>query len=286
MVNDFLNNTKQETPKRETPRIRDIQGDLSIHEVEVDMIYEAPHDWNFYKPLNDNKMEQLIISILENGLLNPIIVWEKKSEDRYYMTLSGHNRLKAFKKIFEQTGESKYKKIPAFIKKEEEITELQAQEIIIDTNWVQRELSPMEKAKSILKKYALIERSLSDRKKRKRDIICEDYGLKGRQVENYHKLNFLIEPFKKLIDNQELTIKSGIKIALFSEEIQNWIFKNHKDNLDFKIVSKLKSGMSFAEIKDVFEMDHNEIEEFVNIKVPKALEKQIKEIIKNYRINE
>ncbi|KDR95968.1 chromosome partitioning protein, ParB family [Peptoclostridium litorale DSM 5388] len=282
LVNEFLSATKKASPQKDNMRIRQIEGDLNIHELSIDLLINAPSDWNFYKPLNDNKMEQLIMSIMENGLLNPIIVWETE-EGLRYMVLSGHNRLEAHRKIYEQTGDSKYLKIPAFIKAKDEITKEQAQEIIIDTNWVQRELTAMEKAKSILKKYAIVDRDISSRKKRKRDIICEDYGLKGRQVENYYKLNSLTEEFKGMLDESRITIKSGVKLALFDPEIQMWMFQNFRGMLDYKRISKLKSGMNKDDIEKIFEVEKEE--EMVTMKVPKSLQNQIKEIIKNYHEN-
>lgn len=282
MVNEFLSSTKKAAPKKDNMRIRQIEGDLNIHELSTDILISAPSDWNFYKPLNDNKMEQLIISIMENGLLNPIIVWETE-EGLRYMVLSGHNRLEAHRKIYEQTGDAKYLKIPAFIKAKDEITEQQAQEIIIDTNWVQRELTAMEKAKSILKKYAIVDRDISSRKKRKRDIICEDYGLKGRQVENYYKLNSLIDEFKVMLDDSRITIKSGVKLAMFDAQTQIWMFQNFRGMLDYKRISQLRAGMEKEDIQNIFEDDAEE--EMVTMKVPKSLQTQIKEIIKNYREN-
>ena len=282
LVNEFLSATKKASPQKDNMRIRQIEGDLNIHELSTDLLINAPSDWNFYKPLNDNKMEQLIMSIMENGLLNPIIVWETE-EGLRYMVLSGHNRLEAHRKIYEQTGDSRYLKIPAFIKAKDEITKEQAQEIIIDTNWVQRELTAMEKAKSILKKYAIVDRDISSRKKRKRDIICEDYGLKGRQVENYYKLNSLIGEFKEMLDESRITIKSGVKLALFDHEIQTWMFQNFRGMLDYKRISKLKSGMSKDDIEKIFEVEKEE--EMVTMKVPRSLQNQIKEIIKNYHEN-
>lgn len=281
MVNDFISisNASASVLGNESIRIRQIEGDLNIHELDVRLLKAAPAEWNFYKPLGDNKMEQLIISIMENGLLNPVIVWEGIGEGQSYTVLSGHNRIEAYRRIYEQTADSNYLKIPAFIKGRDDITPEQAQEIIIDTNWVQRELSPMEKAKSILKKYAIIDNEASERRRRKRDIVCQDYGLKGRQVENYYKLNGLIRDFKDMIDENLLTIKSGIKLAMFDEETQSWMLEKYIDRLDYKRTALLKSGMAREQIKAVLE---GEEAEYVMMKVPKELKGQIAEIIMNH----
>ena len=69
------------------------------------------------------------------------------------MILAGHNRVRAYSMLYEQTGNEKYKKIFACIKKKNEISEDEARAIIIDTNFVQRQLSTIEKTKSIVIKY-------------------------------------------------------------------------------------------------------------------------------------
>ena len=70
--------------------------------IPIDKIVPASREWNFYAPLPDDKMLELIESIRENGLLHPIVVWKRK--DAPTMVLSGHNRLEAYKKLYQATG--------------------------------------------------------------------------------------------------------------------------------------------------------------------------------------
>ena len=106
-------------------------------------------------------METLKESILKRGgIINPIVVWQKQGS---YIILSGHNRTAAYKEILQMAKEkgyneylNVYNKIPAIIKGEFELDDNEAQQIIIDCNWAQRDLTPMEKNKSIIKKYALV----------------------------------------------------------------------------------------------------------------------------------
>ncbi|WP_239253411.1 ParB/RepB/Spo0J family partition protein, partial [Citrobacter werkmanii] len=131
-----------------------ITSGMDIFRIEIDLIDDAPDEWNFYKKLDDGKLAELIESILENGLLSPVIVWEQ--EEGRYMMLAGHNRLRAFRMIYERTQDTQYKKIHAYIKKKNEISEDEAKVIIIDTNFVQRQLSTIEKTKSIVYKYNML----------------------------------------------------------------------------------------------------------------------------------
>lgn len=213
-----------------TEKIRNITTGMDIFQLDLDKLKAAPKEWNFYVPLNDNKMSELIESIIDNGLLNPIIVWEK---DNDYMILAGHNRVRAYNMLYEQTRNEKYKKIFTYIKKKNEITEDEARAIIIDTNFVQRQLSTMEKTKSIVIKYNQL-----GRKKRNSfgessaEIIAKQYNLKERQIYNYYKLNNLIPEFMQRIDIGNLSIKSGLKLAAIDSKLQKNIYENYNAVLD------------------------------------------------------
>ena len=129
-----------------------------LEEGPLDKLSPAPADWNFYAPLPDDKLLELIESIRANDLLHPIVVW--KQPDGALVILSGHNRVRAYTALLEKTGEDKYRRIPATVLTD--ITADEAHEIVVDSNYVQRVLTPSEKARSISQKYAL-----AGRKKRR-----------------------------------------------------------------------------------------------------------------------
>ena len=120
------------------------QGD--IQDIEIDLL-EAYHDHPFTlytgKRLND-----MVESVKENGILNPIIVLKK--EDGAYEILSGHNRVNAAKI-------AKIKSIPCIIK--ENLSEEEAYTYVIETNLMQRSFSdllPTEKALVLKVRYEKI----------------------------------------------------------------------------------------------------------------------------------
>lgn len=256
-----------------TEKIKNITTGMDIFQLELDKLNAAPNEWNFYTPLNDNKMSELIESIIDNGLLNPIIVWER---DNDYMILSGHNRVRAYKMLYEQTGDEKYKKIYTYIKKKNEITEDEARTIIIDTNFVQRQLSTAEKTKSIVIKYNQL-----GRKKRNSggettaQIIAKQYNLKERQIYNYYKLNNLIPEFMERIDNGTLSIKSGLKLTSLDTDLQKNIYDNYNNVIDNNKIKNLNVNADKEEIISQFK---NSTNEFVNItiKIPIHLQDEFK----------
>ena len=258
----------------------------SVFSVEVDKLKDAPNNWNFYSKLDDDKFLELVDSINNNSLLHPIVVWQQNQD---YMILSGHNRVRAFKKLYEITHDEKYLKIPAIIKKNDEITEDMAKEIIIDTNWIQRQLSTYEKTQSILQKYVKIKQS-KNKGTKTRDVIASHLGITGRMVQNYISLNNLNSGFFEMLDDNLINIKQAIVIAKFEDYIQEEILK-HKDDLAFNI-QLLKSALSIKNKDRVIEIlsandGLNEEENYIKVtyKIPKdkksEFDKIYKEFIKN-----
>ena len=82
----------------------DLPGTRRLEEVPLDKLSPAPADWNFYAPLPDDKLLELIESIRANDLLHPIVVW--KQPDGALMILSGHNRVRAYTALLEKTAAS------------------------------------------------------------------------------------------------------------------------------------------------------------------------------------
>ena len=74
-------------------------------EIEIGRIHEFPK--HPFKVLDDEKMDTLVDSIRENGILNPVIVRPDQSGN--YEMISGHRRLHA-------VGIAGLKKVPAIVK--------------------------------------------------------------------------------------------------------------------------------------------------------------------------
>lgn len=229
---------------------------LDVHQVDLDKLFEAPNEWNFYSPLSRAKMLELVESIQDLGLLHPIVVWEQL--DGTYMILSGHNRKRAYEILLEETSDDKYKKIYCYVKKNADLTEDEAKEIIIDTNWVQRELSTVERAKSIYQKYTKLRNNRETKQSynhqgKTRDLIASQYDITGRQVSDYYRLNYLIPEFKELLEDNKLSIKAGVRLAQFNTSLQKFIYNNYKDKLINKIILRLNPTFNEDDISETIE---------------------------------
>ncbi len=257
---------------------------MDIFKIELDKLKDAPVEWNFYSPLTMKKMEELIESIRKNGLLHPLVVWEQ--DDGKYFILSGHNRKKAYQILYDTTGDDQYSKIFCYVKKFKDLTEDEAKEIIIDTNWVQRELSAIEKAQSIYRKYTSLGRKQKVKDGegqgiRNYDIIAKQYNISGRHVLNYYKLNYLIDDIQNMISDNRLSIKAGVKLSDIHPLTQKWMYDNFKDSINNQSVFKIKKDMTNEEIEKVLCGK----EESGNIELKFTIPMVLKEDFENY-INE
>ena len=188
------------------------------------------------KPFHDHpfrlyqgeRLDDMVESIREHGVLNPVIVRKKGSG---YEMLSGHNRQNAAKL-------AGLTEIPAIVK--EGLSDEEAYVYVIETNVIQRsftDLAPSEKAAVLSARY---EKVISQgrrndilqeieeigtcghdvHKSRSRDGIGEEYGMTGRNIARYMRVDKLIQPFKDMLDAGELTLTAGVELSYLSEDEQ------------------------------------------------------------------
>lgn len=247
----------------------DLPGTRRVEEVPLDKLSPAPAEWNFYAPLPDDKLLELIESIQANDLLHPIVVW--KQPDGALMILSGHNRVRAYTALLEKTGEDKYRRIPATVLTD--ITADEAHEIVVDSNYVQRVLTPSEKARSISQKYVLAgrkKRSKNGARKSRYEQIGEEYNLSSSQIARYVRLGNLDESLLKLLDGGKLPLTTALRLVDFPAENQKYLATHHTDELAGSKMSKLNAAMTPAEMDAALQTEPQTVR--VSVTVPTALE--------------
>lgn len=251
------------------------KGDIEVKNLKLYDLVEAPKEWNFFPPLSSMKMLEMIYSIRENGLFNPILTWEREGE---YMILSGHNRVSAYRELMKE-DEEKYSSIPSIIFSKDEIDEAKAKEIIIDTNYVQREddkrILPM-----IVKNRMDIVKKRKDLKGRTIDIVADEMNI-GRTT--IYKINLIatriIPELAELYFNGTLTKDAVTKFAWFNEGVQRKIYKQFKDKISNDTVLKLRKKMDFSQIKECFEEEDDTEYVHLLIRVPMSIKDDIRAMI-------
>ena len=199
-------------------------------EIEIARIHSFPN--HPFKVVDDDKMETLVESIRENGILNPVIV--RPDETGNYEMISGHRRLHA-------AGIVGLTKIPAIVK---EMTDDEAIIKMVDANIQREEILPSERAWSLKMKMDAMRRQGSrtdltcgtqfhksnSEERKTRNIIGDESGMTGRQVTKYIRLTELIPELLDLIDEKKITLAMGVDISYLDSIVQQWVYEYIKDN--------------------------------------------------------
>lgn len=193
-------------------------------EIELGRIHAFPN--HPFKVLDDDKMETLVDSIRENGILNPVIV--RPDQTGNYEMISGHRRLHA-------AGIVGLKKISAIVK---EISDDEAIIKMVDANIQREEILPSERAWSLKMKMDAIKRQgkrsdlTSDQNGPKLSAVevGESAGISSTQVKRYIRLTELIPEILDLVDQKKVQFTLAVDISYFDEQVQKWIYEYIKDN--------------------------------------------------------
>lgn len=198
-------------------------------EIEIGRIHPFPN--HPFKVKDDEKMELLVESIKENGILNPVLVRPDQNGD--YEMISGHRRLHAS----ELAG---LKKVPAIVK---EMSDDESIIKMVDANIQREEILPSERAWSLKMKMDAMRRQGArvdiegtcgtecDRSgKKTAEIVGETVGLKARQVQKYIRLTNLISELMEYVDVKKIPITLAVDISYFDNQVQQWVYEYVKDN--------------------------------------------------------
>jgi len=186
---------------------------------ELDINSLVPSSNNFY---GIREIEELAESIKENGLIHNLVV--RKKANGTYEIISGERRFHATKSLG-------YKTLPCQVK---EISDLDAEIMLIQANVAQRELLPTEKMEGIKRLKAIYEQKKANGeelpKGKIRDLIGQDMKLSGTQVGRYQKVDKdLIKPLKEKLDKEEITLTQAHTISSLTKDEQNVIHEEIKD---------------------------------------------------------
>lgn len=187
-------------------------------ELDIDLL--VPSENNFY---GIREIEELAESIKEYGLMHNVVV--RKRNDGKYEILSGERRFRALREI-------DCKKVPCRIIKDD-VTELDAEVMLIQANMQQRELNLQEKMQGIkrLQEIYTEKRKIGEKLQGKtRDLIGKHLGISGVQVGRYQKIDKdLIEPLKEKLNSEDITVTQAHTLSSLTEEEQEIINDEIKD---------------------------------------------------------
>ena len=205
-----------------------VMNEESAMEIEIKSI--SPFRSHPFKVINDEKMEDLINSIKENGVITPVLI--RPTEKNHYEMISGHRRMYAARKAGLAT-------IPAIVR---EMSDDEAVIAMVDANIQREELLPSEKAFAYKMKLEAmkhqggrtditsgqngqkLERTVS------RDVLAEQVGESSKQIQRYIRLTELIPELLDMVDNKKLQFTVAVDISYIDKEMQKWIYEYIRDN--------------------------------------------------------
>ena len=265
-VDDFFTTQEQ----------RDEDKKEKVEEIDIDLIDNFKN--HPFKVEENDELKALEESIKVSGVLSPVIV-RRKDDNRYEM-LSGHRRKLASQLLG-------LNKLPCIIKN---LSDDEATIFMVDSNLQREKLLPSEKAFAYKMKYDALkhQRKIPANQLdssvrqvvavvRSDDLLGDEQGDSGRQVQRYIRLTFLIPELLTMVDNNELDLKPkmamspAVEISFLKENEQLWLLDviernestpSHAQAITFKEMSK-SGNLTKEEIeKQMLQLKPNQVEKF------------------------
>ena len=168
-----------------------------------------PFENHPFQVKDDAEMEQLVFSVLTQGLLTPIVVRETDTEE--YEVISGHRRLRACQRAGIET-------VPALIYSMDRDAAVIA---LVDSNLHREHLLPSEKAFA----YRMKMEAMSHQGKtcgqvghKSRDFLSDDES--GRQIQRYIRLTYLIPEILQMVDEKKIALTPAVELSYLTESQQ------------------------------------------------------------------
>ena len=173
-----------------------------------------PFEGHPFQVKDDAEMDQLVWSILTQGVLTPITV--RPLENNEYEVISGHRRLHACQKAGIET-------VPALIYT---LDRDAAAIALVDSNLHREKILPSEKAFA----YKLKMDAMS-RQGQRTDLTCGQVGHKlrdtlseeesGRQVQRYIRLTELIPEILSMVDSGKIALTPAVELSYLTRQEQH-----------------------------------------------------------------
>ena len=192
----------------------DVNSQEKVYAIPIDAIDDFPE--HPFQVRDDEEMAQLVRSIDNNGVLNPIIV--RQNGERYEL-IAGHRRRHACRTLGIKT-------IPAIVR---ELSREEAVVEMVDSNLQREHILPSEKAFAYKMKMDAMKRKAGRPKENFRpmvedfttaDMIGEDVGESGRQIQRYIRLTELIPELLTMVDEGKIAFRPAVELSYLTRDEQ------------------------------------------------------------------
>ena len=230
----------------------------SIQQIPCEML--RPYHNHKFELYSGERLEDMIASIKENGVLSPIVV---QPCENGYEILIGHNRWNASKLAGLPT-------IPAIIK--EGLSEEEAEIYALESNIMQRgfknlriseqaavialrhsEMFSQGKRNDILRELALLENPNAEAEETTlnplgskldtSESVGKEYGVSKGSVVRLIRINKLVDELKNLVDSGDIAVRSGVELSFLSNEAQTEVAEQAENfKIDMKKSRQLREA--------------------------------------------
>lgn len=200
-----------------------IESEEKVVQIPISQIRDFPE--HPYKVIDDESMNELVDSIMQRGLIQPVII--RPTEDGNYEMVSGHRR----KRAFEIAG---IKNIPARVK---EMTRDEAILAMVDSNLQREVILPSEKAFAYKMRLEAMKRQAgrpakdnyspvaNNLPKTSSAELAETVGESKDQIYRYIRLTNLIPELLELVDEGRIAMRPAVEISYLPEEAQMQLYE-------------------------------------------------------------
>ena len=197
--------------------------------MEIDIASIHPFAGHPFKVIDDDKMQDLVESVRENGVITPVLI--RPAMENQYEMISGHRRMHAAK----LAGLSN---IPAIVR---EMTDDEAVIAMVDANIQREELLPSEKAFAYKLKYDALKHqgkisedltSYQLGTKYKTDSavqIAQQEGTSRAQIYRYIRLTNLNEGLLDYLDQGRIAFNPAVELSYLSKRQQDILLEAIND---------------------------------------------------------
>lgn len=191
----------------------DLFGTPSEGEQIVEVSLKELHEFHNhpFRVMDDEKMEETVASVKEQGIIVPGIVRPRKEGG--YEIIAGHRR----KRAAELAG---LKTMPVYIR---DYSDEQATCLMVDTNIQREDILPSEKAHAYRMKYDQMKSP--GVKGNSLDELGNAAGESGKTVQRYLWLSNLISGLMELVDKRKIGMAQGIDLSFLGEDEQLWVLE-------------------------------------------------------------
>lgn len=262
-----------------------------IQLLDINYLNEAPKDWDQFPEPTKEQYLRMKFSIIENGLIYPIVVWDRGDEK---MIIAGKTRTRIYRDIRdnnEGNPDLDYNYIPAIVFERHELNKDQAINIIIESNTEQRKDNTKELPFIVKHKV----NQISKRKNKKGDSmdkVAKDMNMSRTKIYEEKVLATEIdEDIVRMFYDGILNRKTVLRFKRIDRSAQNKVYEKLLKNLTREDVKKkniderskgLKKDMSFEEIKEVLTSDPVDMKVQISAKIPAKFEDEFQKMLKEW----